>query len=103
MFLSVIVIAQGGGYSPSNGVVYSVFLGCVFLHGVLASTLSKVMGKLQTVSTVLNLALIFATIIALPLGTAHRNGANFIFTNAQNLTAWPTGWAFMLAWLGPIW
>jgi hypothetical protein len=103
MFLSVIAAARGGDYSPSNGVIYSVFLGCVLMHGVLASTLSKVMGRLQTISTAMNLVLIFATVIALPVGTAHRNGADFIFANVQNLTTWPTGWAFMLAWLSPIW
>lgn len=43
MFLSVIVIARDGNWTPSNGDVYAVFLACVLCHGVLASTLSKVM------------------------------------------------------------
>lgn len=51
-----------------------------------------------------NIALILATIIALPVGRAsQRNDGQFIFTNIENLTTWPTGWAFMLAWLSPIW
>ena len=50
------------------------------------------------------LALIFATIIALPVGRGGlRNDGAFIFSNIQNLTTWPTGWAFMIAWLSPIW
>lgn len=32
-----------------------------------------------------------------------RNSGHFIFANVENLTTWPTGWAFMLAWLSPIW
>ncbi|KAG4423114.1 hypothetical protein IFR04_003751 [Cadophora malorum] len=106
MFCSVIVIARDGEWTPSNGVVYAVFLACVLCHGILASTLSKVMGKLQTVFVVMNLILIAATIIALPIGKHHsseRNDAKFIFTRTENLTTWPTGWAFMLAWLSPIW
>jgi amino acid transporter len=86
--------------------VYAVFLCCVLLHGVLASTLSKIMGKLQTVFVALNIILIVATIIALPVGkhlSSERNDAHYIFAQSENLTTWPTGWAFMLSWLSPIW
>lgn len=61
------------------------------------------MGKLQTVFVVMNLILIAATIIALPIGKHQRNDAHYIFAQTENLTTWPTGWAFMLAWLSPIW
>ncbi|KAF4535389.1 Gaba permease [Lasiodiplodia theobromae] len=104
MLLSVVVIARDGNWEPSNGVIYAVFLGCVLCHGVLASTLSKIMGKLQTVFVAANFVLILATIIALPIGRAgQRNDASYIFTETSNLTTWPTGWAFMLSWLSPIW
>lgn len=104
MLTSVIVIAKDGTWTPSNGIVYAVFLACVLCHGILASSFSKVMGKLQTAFVVMNFVLIFATIIALPIGKAHsRNDGSFIFATTSNLTTWPTGWAFMLAWLSPIW
>lgn len=104
MLLSVVVIAKDGEWAPSNGIIYAVFLGCVICHGILASTMSRIMGKLQTVFVVMNFILIFATIIALPIGRAsQRNDAAFIFTEMANLTEWPTGWTFMLAWLSPIW
>ncbi|KAL2688843.1 amino acid/polyamine transporter I [Phyllosticta citricarpa] len=104
MLLSVVVIARDGEWEPSRGVIYAVFLACVLCHGVLASTLSKVMGKLQTVFVVANFVLIAATVIALPIGRAdERNDAAFIFGKVSNLTNWPTGWTFMLSWLSPIW
>ncbi len=104
MLLSVVVIAKDGNWAPSNGIVYAVFLGCVICHGILASSMSKIMGKLQTVFVVMNFILIFATIIALPIGRAsQRNDGHFIFVELANLTTWPTGWTFMLAWLSPIW
>ncbi len=104
MFLSVIVIARDGNWTPSNGAVYGTFVTCVFCHAVLASVMSKIMGKLQTVFVVMNLILIAATIIALPIGAAHnRHSAKYIFTQTENLTTWPTGWAFMLSWLSPLW
>lgn len=108
-----IVIARDGNWSPSNGDVYAVFLACVICHGILASTLSKVMGKLQMAFVIMNAILILATIIALPIGThnnrnnpdstSHLNSAHYIFAQTENLTTWPTGWAFMLSWLSPIW
>ena len=106
MFLSVIVIAKDGNYTPTNGAVYGVFLVCVTCHAILASVMSKIMGKLQTVFVVMNFVLIAATIIALPIGkhqADRKNNAHFIFAQTENLTTWPTGWAFMLSWLSPIW
>ncbi len=64
------------------------------------------MGKLQTVFVAMNIILIVATIIALPVGkhlSSERNDAHFIFAQTENLTTWPIGWAFMLSWLSPIW
>ncbi|CAK7198498.1 GABA-specific high-affinity permease [Sporothrix eucalyptigena] len=104
MFCSVIVIARDGDWSPSNGVVYSVFLACVITHGILASVANKIMNKLQTFAVFLNIALTLATVIALPIGMkSARNDGKFIFATLENLTTWPKGWTFMLAWLSPIW
>ncbi|KAL8946051.1 MAG: hypothetical protein Q9222_007502, partial [Ikaeria aurantiellina] len=104
MFLSVIVIARDGNWTPSNGVIYATFLACVLCHATLASIMSKIMGKLQTVFVVMNFILIAATIIALPIGAKNRrNDGHYIFAQTENLTTWPTGWAFMLSWLSPIW
>ncbi|GME31904.1 Amino acid/polyamine transporter I [Neofusicoccum parvum] len=104
MLTSVVVIARDGNWEPSNGVIYAVFLGAVLCHGILASTLSKIMGKLQTVFVVANFVLIAATVIALPIGRGdQRNDAKYIFGETSNLTTWPTGWTFMLSWLSPIW
>ncbi|KZF24063.1 gaba permease [Xylona heveae TC161] len=106
MLLSIVVVAKDGNWSPTNGEVYCVFLAIVLLHGIFASTLSKVMGKLQTAFVVMNFILIAATIIALPVGKRHsgeRNSGAYIFGQMENLTTWPTGWAFMLSWLSPIW
>ena len=104
MFLSVIVIARDGAWEPTNPVIYGTFVACVLCHGVLASVMSKIMGKLQTVFVVMNFILIAATIIALPIGASgRRNDGHYIFATTDNLTTWPTGWSFMLAWLSPIW
>lgn len=48
MFCAVIVIATDAQWSPSNGIVYVVFMLCTLSHGILATTLTKVMAKMQT-------------------------------------------------------
>ncbi|KAF2657637.1 amino acid transporter [Lophiostoma macrostomum CBS 122681] len=104
MFISLIVISRDGEWEPSNGIVYVVFMCIVLTHGILASTLAKIMGKLQTVFVVANFILIFASIIALPIGrSGERNDAKFIFGTTGNLTTWPVGFAWFLSWLSPIW
>lgn len=102
-FLSVIIIARDGTWFPSNGVVYATYLAAIICHAIIACFANKIIGKLQTVATFLQFALILSTIIALPIGTSHRNDASFIFTKSYNFTAWPTGWTFMLSFLSPIW
>ncbi len=104
MFLSVVSIARDGNWTPTNGAIYGTYLACLLCQGVLTSIMSKIMGKLQTVFVALNFILIAATIIALPIGARNRrNDARYIFTQTENLTTWPIGWAFMLSWLSPIW
>lgn len=104
MFLSLIVIVRDGNWTPTNGTIYGTFLATILLHGVLATVLQRVINKLQTISVVMNLILAFATIIALPIGARnHRHDGAYIFGQLDNLTTWPAGWAFMLAWLSPIW
>lgn len=48
MFCAVIVISTDGAWTPSNGIVYVVFMICTLTHGIIASTLTKIMNKLQT-------------------------------------------------------
>ncbi|KAF3922379.1 hypothetical protein AA313_de0202599 [Arthrobotrys entomopaga] len=105
MLLSVVVISTDGVFVPTNGIIYSVFLACVISHAIVVTFAAKIMGKLQTVFTVANLLLIVATFIVLPIGrkAGGRNTEGFIFTETANLTGWPAGWAFFLAWLSPIW
>lgn len=104
MLISVVVIATDGAFVPTNGIIYSVFLGCVLSHAIVVTFASKIMGKLQTIFTIANLVLIAATLIVLPIGRkSERNNAAFIFTETANLTGWPVGWTFFLSWLSPIW
>ncbi|KAJ5885413.1 hypothetical protein N7495_009923 [Penicillium taxi] len=106
MILSCVGIARGDGWSASRGVIYAVYVGLILLHGLSGALSGRLMPKIQTLCIYLNLGLVVATAIALPIGRISRGGLNsgsYVFGRVDNETEWPTGWAFMLAWLSPIW
>ncbi|KAJ5301542.1 hypothetical protein PENANT_c002G10796 [Penicillium antarcticum] len=107
MILSCVSIARGDGWSASRGVIYAVYIGLILLHGICASLGGRIMPKIQTCCIYINIALVIATVIALPVGKVTRGGSlnsgEFVYRHIDNETTWPTGWGFMLAWLAPIW
>ncbi|EEA26539.1 GABA permease, putative [Talaromyces marneffei ATCC 18224] len=107
MLLSLVSIARDGEWSASRPVIYATYLGTVVIHGVMATFMGRVMNHIQTICIVLNVGLVVATVIALPLGNVHNglpiNSGAYVFGDVENLTTWSSGWAFMLAWLSPIW
>jgi amino acid transporter len=107
MLLSMISIARDGNWSATRPVIYGTYVATVFAHGFIAIFFARVMPRIQSICIFLNVGLVVATVIALPIGKAHNappvNSGSYVFGGVENLTTWPTGWAFMLAWLSPIW
>lgn len=107
MLLSLVSIARDGEWSASRPVIYATYLGTVAVHGVMATFMGRIMNHIQTICIFLNVALVVATVIALPVGNVQNglaiNSGKYVFGDVENLTTWSSGWAFMLAWLSPIW
>ncbi|KAL4754290.1 hypothetical protein BDW72DRAFT_190157 [Aspergillus terricola var. indicus] len=107
MLLAIISIARDGNWSASRPVVYGTYVGCVVVHGLIATFFARIMPKIQSACIVTNVGLVVATVLALPIGKAVNGGTinsgSYVFGKLENYTAWPSGWAFMLAWLSPIW
>lgn len=107
MLLSIVSIARDGEWSASRPVVYGTYVACVVVHGLIATFFARIMPKIQSACIFTNVGLVLATVLALPIGKAVRGGeinsGAYVFGHVENLTTWPTGWAFMLAWLSPIW
>ncbi|KAL7952520.1 amino acid/polyamine transporter I [Trichoderma compactum] len=105
--VSLGTISSDGEWIPSRGQLYAIFVATVLCHGLLATSAGRVMHHLQTWFVVANFALIVATIIALPVSMRLRNipinSGSYVFSYLVNETTWPSGWAFMLSWLSPIW
>ncbi|OKL60949.1 hypothetical protein UA08_03242 [Talaromyces atroroseus] len=107
MLLSLISIARDGEWSASRPVIYATYLATVVVHACMATFMGRIMNRIQSVCIVLNVGLVIATVIALPVGNKSNglaiNSGKYVFGHMENLTTWPTGWAFVLAWLSPIW
>ncbi|KAJ5524811.1 GABA-specific permease [Penicillium frequentans] len=107
MLLSMISIARDGNWSASRPVIYGTYVATVCAHGIIATFFGRVMPKIQSVCIFLNIGLVVATVIALPIGKHENappvNSGGYVFGKVENLTTWPAGWSFMLAWLSPIW
>ncbi|KAL4980235.1 amino acid permease-domain-containing protein [Aspergillus desertorum] len=107
MLLAIISVARDGNWSASRPVVYATYVGCVVVHGLIATFFARIMPKIQSACIVTNIGLVFATVLALPIGKkvngGKLNSGSYVFGKLENHTTWPSGWAFMLAWLSPIW
>ncbi|KAJ5381229.1 GABA-specific permease [Penicillium cataractarum] len=107
MLLSMISIARDGTWTATRPIIYGTYVATVFAHGVIATFGGRIMPRIQSICIYLNIGLVVATAIALPVGKSKNdppiNSGSYVFGDVENLTTWPTGWAFMLAWLSPIW
>ncbi|KAJ5562539.1 hypothetical protein N7461_001300, partial [Penicillium sp. DV-2018c] len=107
MLLSVVSLGRDGEWSATRPIIYGTYVATVFAHGFIAIFFGRIMPKIQSACIFLNIALVLATVIALPVGKSKNNPpinpGSYVFGEVQNLTAWPTGWAFIMAWLSPIW
>ncbi|KMP07126.1 GABA transporter [Coccidioides immitis RMSCC 2394] len=107
MLLSLVSLGGDGTWTPSTYAVYGTFVATAIVHGIFATFAAGIMHRIQSVCIMANVGLVLATAIALPIGKSRTaegiNSGAYVFTHVENLTTWPTGWAFMLAWLSPIW
>lgn len=107
LILANVSIARDGNWSPSNGTIYGAYAGLVIVHGICSIFTGRIMPKIQNFCIFMNMALIVATVIALPVGKVTRgenlNSGTWVFGHLENQTTWPKGWTFILAFLAPIW
>ncbi|KAK2873648.1 hypothetical protein FQN49_002202 [Arthroderma sp. PD_2] len=107
MVFAIVSFIRNGEWVASRNLIYGVYAATIVAHGILAILAAPIMHRIQSACIVANVALVLGTVIALPIGKSRTvegiNSAAYVFGHIENLTEWPTGWAFMLAWLSPIW
>ncbi|KAJ8594342.1 hypothetical protein M405DRAFT_858185 [Rhizopogon salebrosus TDB-379] len=90
-------------YVTTNGQIF-IFAALVLPHAALVSLGTRVLARLQRLYILLSVCLCFVIIIALPIATPseYRNSASFSFGDFTNLEGWPSGFAFILSLLAPL-
>jgi hypothetical protein len=98
MLTSAISIAMDGRFTATTGQIYSIFLAIHLLQGLLCCSITRILARVQNVFIVGNLAIVIATIAALPAATPseERNGAAYIFGHWENINGWVGPLAFIL-------
>ena len=101
MLTSAISIAKDGGFTATNGEIYAIFVGIHLLQGLLGCSITRILARLQNIFVIANLAIVIATITALPATTPsqERNPAAYIFGHWENVSGWVNPVAFILCML----
>ncbi|KAL2866954.1 putative GABA permease (Uga4), partial [Aspergillus lucknowensis] len=107
LILACISIARDGTWSASNATIYGLYAGLIAIHAAATILASPLMPRIQTLCIYINVALVVATVVALPAGKVARGGslnsARYVFGHLENLSDWPVGWTFVLGFMSPIW
>ena len=89
-------------YVPETWHIYLVFLGFLILEGLLTMNTTKFLGRLNEVGTIVNLILLVIFFVWFPAGSISSPKANsndYVWTEFDNGTEWPTGIAFLMGFL----
>ncbi|KZT05219.1 APC amino acid permease [Laetiporus sulphureus 93-53] len=97
--------SEDQSFSPTEGQKFGVYALILLTHALICCFGTKILARLQTVYVVLNVLLCLAVIIALPAATPkeYMNSASFAFGDFSNFNGWPSGFAFILSFLAPLW
>lgn len=103
--MAAVSIGSDGRFVPTIHQTYGVFIAVLIFFGLMASAATRALARFQYAIIVLNIALILAIVIGLPAATPAelKNDAKYAFGNFENLTLWPSGYAFILSFLAPLW
>ncbi|KAH0834010.1 amino acid/polyamine transporter I [Lanmaoa asiatica] len=84
---------------------FGIYVAVVVSHAIICSLGTAILARLQNLYIVLNLCLCFAVIIGLPAATPkeYMNSPSFALGNFSNANGWPSGYAFILSFLAPLW
>ncbi|KAH9922958.1 amino acid transporter [Fomitopsis serialis] len=87
------------------GPTYGIFLAMLFLHGVICSAPTRTLARLSLFGAIVTFGATVAAIILLPVCAGEsRVSTKVAFTSYENFTGWSnSGWAFLLAFTGPMW
>ncbi|GJE88068.1 amino acid transporter [Phanerochaete sordida] len=105
MITSAINVGSDGNVVLGNGPTYGILLALLFSHGLLCSSATGVLARLNLFYVVVTIGTTIAAIISLLVASGdQRVSTKTAFTDFENNTGWSSdGWAFLLAFAAPMW
>ncbi|EEB06068.1 amino acid permease [Schizosaccharomyces japonicus yFS275] len=97
---------DGKDFVYMNYHIYFLCLTFIVVLSIMASLPTRIMGKINSVFTFLNILSLLAAIIIILISASMRHGFNTstgVWRNFQNQTEWPQGFAMFMSFCGVIW
>lgn len=93
-------------YTPETWHIYLTLLLLLFVDGVVTMQSTWFIGWVNKIGTVINLIVVFIFLIWFPVGSVNRpktNDSRAVWTEFDNGTEWPIGYAVIMGFLTTIW
>ncbi|KAF7309470.1 hypothetical protein MIND_00317800 [Mycena indigotica] len=105
MITTAIAVSTDGKTVLSLGATYGILVAILVSHGIVCSTTTKILARLNLFYVVVNVGTTIAAIIALLVASGdNKVSTKDAFTLFENHSGWAAnGWAFMLAFTAPMW
>ncbi|KAH0836847.1 amino acid/polyamine transporter I [Lanmaoa asiatica] len=105
MITSAITVGSNGAVVLSSGATYGILLAILFCHGLVCSAATNVLARLNLFYVMVNGGTTVAVIVALLVCSGNNKvSTKDAFTLFENNTGWANnGWAFLLAFIAPMW
>ncbi|GAA97555.1 uncharacterized protein L969DRAFT_91470 [Mixia osmundae IAM 14324] len=105
IILTTATIKTEGSFTYSNGAVFGVCTAVTLLETMICCLSTKAVGRAELLFLALNIGLILAVVIAVPIATPgeYRNSASFALGDFETGLGWNGGFAFVYGLLGASW
>jgi amino acid transporter len=93
-------------YTAKTWHIYLLLLALLAFEGALTMNATKLIGYLNKVGTITQIAIVIIFVIWFPVGSINHpktNDNSYVWTDVINGTEWPTGFAFLMGFLSVIW
>jgi len=105
MITTAIAVSSDGDTIVSSGATFGILLAILFSHGIVCSSATSILARLNLFYVLITVGTTVAAIISLlVLSDGNRASTSDAFTLFENNSGWASdGWAFMLAFTAPMW
>jgi amino acid permease (GABA permease) len=105
MITTAIAVNSDGATIVSAGATYGILLAILFFHGIVCSSATNILARLNLFYVLITVGTTIAAIVSLlVLSDGNRASTSDAFTLFENNSGWASnGWAFMLAFTSPMW